>query len=56
MPQIAALSREHNNCNMIALPARFIAKELALEITQTFINTNFEGGRHQKRVEKINNL
>lgn len=53
MPDLAALSRQHNNCNMIALPARFIAKELALEIVQTFLNTDFEGGRHQNRVAKI---
>ena len=42
-----------NNANMIALPARFIAKELALEIVQKFLETDFEGGRHQNRVEKI---
>lgn len=53
MPDLATLSRQHNNCNMIALPARFIAKELALEIVQTFLNTDFEGGRHQNRVAKI---
>ena len=53
MPDLAALSRQHNNCNMIALPARFIAKELALEIVQTFLSTDFEGGRHQNRVAKI---
>jgi ribose 5-phosphate isomerase B len=53
MPDLAALSRQHNNCNMVALPARFIAKELALEIVNTFLNTKFEGGRHQNRVNKI---
>ncbi|SDE50329.1 ribose 5-phosphate isomerase B [Riemerella columbipharyngis] len=53
MPELAALSRQHNNANMLAMPARFIAKELALEIAETFINTNFEGGRHERRVEKI---
>ncbi|MBS1549036.1 MAG: ribose 5-phosphate isomerase B [Bacteroidetes bacterium] len=53
MPELAALSRQHNNCNMMALPARFIAKELALEIVQTFLNTDFEGGRHENRVQKI---
>lgn len=53
MPEIAQLSRQHNNANMIAIPARFIAKELALEIVQKFLNTNFEGGRHQARVDKI---
>jgi ribose 5-phosphate isomerase B len=53
MPELAMLSRQHNNCNMIALPARFIAKELALEIVKTFLTTDFEGGRHQNRVDKI---
>lgn len=53
MPELGALARQHNNCNMVAIPARFIAKELALEIVETFINTEFEGGRHQGRVDKI---
>ena len=53
MPEIAALSRKHNNANMVALPARFIAKELALEIVEKFLTTDFEGGRHQNRVNKI---
>ncbi|SDM07093.1 ribose 5-phosphate isomerase B [Chryseobacterium taihuense] len=53
MPEIAALSKQHNNANMVALPARFVAKEFALEIAKTFLNTKFEGGRHQTRVDKI---
>lgn len=53
MPEIAELARKHNDANMIALPARFIAKELALEITTKFLNSTFEGGRHQNRVNKI---
>lgn len=53
MPEIAALSRQHNNCNMVAIPARFIAKELAQEIIEKFLATDFEGGRHQNRVDKI---
>lgn len=53
MPEIAALARQHNDANMIALPARFIAKELAIEIVEQFLNTSFEGGRHQNRVDKI---
>lgn len=53
MPELAELARQHNNCNMLALPARFISKELALEITKKFLETAFEGGRHEKRVEKI---
>lgn len=53
MPELAELAKQHNNANMIALPARFIAKELALEIVEKFLNTDFEGGRHQNRVDKI---
>lgn len=53
MPQLASLARQHNDANMIALPARFIASQLATDIVDTFLNTPFEGGRHQNRVEKI---
>lgn len=53
MPELGLLARQHNNCNMVAIPARFIAKELALEIVEKFLETPFEGGRHEKRVEKI---
>ncbi|MDP2452999.1 MULTISPECIES: ribose 5-phosphate isomerase B [unclassified Kaistella] len=53
MPELASLSRQHNDANMIALPARFIASQLATDIVDTFLNTPFEGGRHQNRVEKI---
>ena len=53
MPEIAELSRQHNNANMVAIPARFISKELALEIVQKFLKTGFEGGRHELRVNKI---
>lgn len=53
MPELGVLARQHNNANMIALPARFIAKELALEIAEKFLTTDFEGGRHQNRVNKI---
>lgn len=53
MPDLAQLARQHNNCNMVAIPARFIAKELALEIVEKFLTTEFEGGRHEKRVGKI---
>lgn len=53
MPELAKLARQHNNANMISLPARFITKELALEIVQKFLTTDFEGGRHQNRVDKI---
>lgn len=53
MPELAELARQHNNCNMVAIPARFIAKELALETVERFLNTDFEGGRHENRVNKI---
>ncbi|MDR1876938.1 MAG: ribose 5-phosphate isomerase B [Flavobacteriaceae bacterium] len=50
---IAKLTRQHNNSNVVAIPARFIAKELAKEIIDIFLSTEFEGGRHQTRVDKI---
>lgn len=50
---IARLTRQHNNANIIALPARFIAYEYAVEMIEAFLNTGFEGGRHERRVEKI---
>lgn len=53
MPQIASLARQHNNANVIAMPARFVAYEVVEEMTQVFIDTPFEGGRHQQRVDKI---
>lgn len=54
--ELASLARQHNNANMIALPARFIPAELALNIVRTFLSTDFEGGRHERRVEKISHL
>lgn len=51
--EIAKLAKQHNNANIISLPARFISKEKALSIVEAYLNTEFEGGRHQKRVEKI---
>lgn len=50
---IARLTREHNNANIIALPARFVALEYAIEMVDTFLSTDFEGGRHENRVNKI---
>jgi ribose 5-phosphate isomerase B len=50
---LAALSRQHNNANVIALPARFISYEHAERLTEIFLSTDFEGGRHQNRVAKI---
>jgi len=54
--EIASLARQHNDANILSLPARFISEELALKIVDIFLNTDFEGGRHQRRVEKINKL
>ncbi|MGA0828679.1 MAG: ribose 5-phosphate isomerase B [Flavobacteriaceae bacterium] len=51
--EIAALARQHNDANVIAIPARFVSQELALDMINVFLGTAFEGGRHQKRVEKI---
>jgi len=51
--EVASLVRKHNNANVLCIPARFVSEELAKEITTTFLTTQFEGGRHQNRVEKI---
>ncbi|CAN5461270.1 ribose 5-phosphate isomerase B [soil metagenome] len=50
---VAALARQHNDANVICIPARFVTNEEANQFVQTFLNSSFEGGRHQKRVEKI---
>lgn len=51
--EIARLARCHNDANVLVLPARFIAPEEALAIVDVFMNTEFEGGRHQRRIDKI---
>lgn len=51
--EVAALARLHNDANIICLPARFISLSDALAFTDTFLNTDFEGGRHANRVNKI---
>lgn len=51
--EIAELSRQHNNANVIAIPARFVTVELAKSMAEIFIKTEFEGGRHGRRVDKI---
>lgn len=51
--EIAALGKAHNNANIIAIPARFVSKDLAVKMVDKFINTEFEGGRHQRRIQKI---
>lgn len=50
---LAALARQHNNANVLALPARFISYELAEKLAEIFLSTDFEGGRHANRVNKI---
>lgn len=55
-PEIAELARQHNNANILAMPARFITTELALSIVDKYLNTEFEGGRHTRRVEKISKI
>ncbi|SHJ57250.1 ribose 5-phosphate isomerase B [Maribacter aquivivus] len=51
--EITKLAREHNDANILSLPARYISLPQALEMVSTFINTSFEGGRHERRIEKI---
>lgn len=51
--EIGELVKKHNNANVLVMPARFIAFEEAVNITETWLNTAFEGGRHQKRIDKI---
>ncbi len=53
LDELGALARQHNNANVLCLPARFISLDLAKQITNTFLSTNFEGGRHENRVSKI---
>jgi ribose 5-phosphate isomerase B len=51
--EIAALARQHNNANILVLPARYISKQEAFKCVDTFLSEKFEGGRHQQRIEKI---
>ncbi|MBQ8100983.1 MAG: ribose 5-phosphate isomerase B [Paludibacteraceae bacterium] len=50
---IAQLARQHNNANVLGLPANFVSPQLALQMVDTFFSTDFEGGRHERRVSKI---
>ena len=52
-PELARLARQHNDANVLVLPARFIDQVTALEIVDAFLNTSFEGGRHLRRKKKI---
>jgi len=51
--ELAALARQHNNANILCIPARFVPLKLAEKMVATFLATAFEGGRHERRVEKI---
>lgn len=51
--EIAELARQHNNANVLTLPGRFLSKEEGVEILKAFLNAEFEGGRHQNRINKV---
>ena len=52
-PELGTLAKQHNNANIISLPARFISLDEAEKIVKAYINADFEGGRHQRRIDKI---
>lgn len=52
-PELAALAKEHNNANILVLPARFVTYDEAVKITDAYLDAKFEGGRHQRRIDKI---
>lgn len=53
LPELAELAKQHNNANILVLPARFISAGDAMKITDAYLNASFEGGRHQRRIDKI---
>ena len=53
IPEISSLARKHNNANVLVMPGRFVSEEEAAKIMTEFFHTEFEGGRHQKRIDKI---
>jgi ribose 5-phosphate isomerase B len=53
IPEIASLAKQHNNANICAIPGRFVTDEEAISIVEAYLNAEFEGGRHARRVEKI---
>lgn len=53
IPEIAVLARNHNDANVLVLPGRFVSEDEAEKILEAFLQSDFEGGRHQKRVDKI---
>ncbi|MCL4170488.1 UNVERIFIED_CONTAM: hypothetical protein GTU68_043339 [Idotea baltica] len=54
--EIVALARQHNDANILSLPARYISLPQALNMVEAFLETSFEGGRHERRIEKIPSL
>ena len=53
LPEIASLARQHNDANIVCVPARFVSEAQGIEIVEAFVTTAFEGGRHENRVKKI---
>ncbi|PIF03341.1 MAG: ribose-5-phosphate isomerase [Draconibacterium sp.] len=53
IPEIAEMARKHNDANICALPGRYVTDDEAVEIVKVFLHTDFEGGRHQRRIDKI---
>lgn len=53
LPEIAELARQHNNANFLVMPGRFVSEEEGMAILKTYLDTPFEGGRHQRRIDKI---
>lgn len=53
LPELAELARSHNNANVLSIPARFVDLSVAIDMVNTFVDTEFEGGRHERRVEKM---
>lgn len=51
--EVVSLARQHNNANILSIPARFVSEEESIQFVKTFLNTDFEGGRHQTRIDKI---
>ena len=52
-PEIAAMTRHHNNANVLVMPGRYISEETAKKIMDAFLSTGFDGGRHERRINKI---
>lgn len=52
-PEVAALAKQHNNANFLVIPARFVSEKEAKQIVDAYLEASFEGGRHQKRIDKI---